>query len=154
LSPTAQLLAINSSGVVKLWNIPSGDIWQLPFNTDGERSFENLIAFFPDGKQLIAQVDDRLRIWNLESNQEIEVEEASGLTVDLFPSQLRFSPNGYFLVWDGTTNFTLWNYSGNVVGKFESAVNINHIEMTPDGLYLIAFTADEQVQAWKMPSPQ
>lgn len=153
LSSTAQLLAINSSGVVKLWDIPSGEIRQLPFDTDGERSFENLVAFFPDGKQLIAQVDDRLRIWNLESDEEIEVEDASSLTVDLFPFQLEFLPNGYFLVWDGTTSITLWNYSGKVVGMLESEVSISNIEMTPDGLYLITFTADEQVQAWKLPSP-
>ena len=89
-SPDAQRLAANGRGVVKVWDINTGEEL-LEF---GEASQGGVVSFSPDGRLVAASTGSAaLKIYELASGRELQ-----SLSLPHYHSALAFSPDGSLLV--------------------------------------------------------
>jgi WD40 repeat protein len=128
---------------------------------NGERSYLFPGSFYADGVafsldgQLLATVifneegQSRLRILNLQNNEEILVEEHE---LDATQTrQIAFSSQGHLALLQGA--LTIWNTHGQQLGSL-NGLNIRAFIFTPDGLFLLTYSGfDTSLEVWELPPP-
>ncbi len=131
---------------VKLWEIATGKMIR-SFN--GFRYGINSVAISPDGQLVIACSEKQIKVWKLESGDEVYTLE--GHTGDV--KCLAVSNNNRFLIsggddklikiWDLATGKNLKTFEGHTEG-------ISSLALSPDGKFVISCSANDQSRMWDM----
>lgn len=154
VSPDGKRLATASwDGAARLFDMKSGELTAELVHQSGElRSSVNNLIFSKDGRFLTtADLDGRLKIWLTESGQERAIK---GLPEAKAVQQILAShPNRPILA--ALTDFTeigMWDLdSGEPLPfHFEHSAEINDLEFTADGEYLVSASDDGVVSVWSL----
>ena len=164
-SPNGDILAVgNMKGVVKLYNIVTGDLLA---ELDPKLGRINRVAFSPDGKLIAAGGADYesepavfgVRIWDMATQEEVLFLNDLGESVNA----IAFSPNGATLAtgdgnpWGGPGTAKVWDVAtGKLLSKFEltSGPNLGgewtvlDVAFNPEGTLLGTVSQNGQVFFW------
>ena len=125
-----------TSGTVTLWDVETGKE-QTTLHGHTERIMS--VAFSPDGNTLAtASRDERVRIWNVKTGENIHTYRGIGYT-------LAFSPDGEILVSAGWRGIKLWETSThkNIPTFSIRQEPIRDLAFSPDGQFLALSTEDQ-----------
>src|SRR5262249_49040783 len=171
-SPDGKLLACVASGVgdhAILWDLSSGKRkWRIRF--DEEFSQPNSVAVTPDGKAVAGSTDDAVRLYDIESGNELRQSLARDKDSSL--GELKFAPNGKLLavgvhlesairLLDATTGKVIreirWTHPP---GRNEDGLwfrerspalsGLWNLAFSPDGKMLAATCRDGKVRLWEV----
>ena len=133
---------------VRLWEIATGKMIR-SFNGFGNRI--NTVGISPDGQLVIAGSDKQIKIWKLESGEEVYT--LDGHTGDV--ECLAVSNNNKFLisggndklikVWDLTSGKNLRTFTGHTDGIFSLA-------LSPNGKFVISVAHNDLARMWDLAS--
>jgi WD40 repeat protein len=122
-------------GAVRVWDLPADR--ELYTNPQPGPKVGGAAAFSADGKRLVAEGDDMLRVWDARSGQEVQ-------TVELRPGgvpSLCFSPDGRHLavaLWGGQ-GMKIFDWDGERLGavqRREHRLPVEAVAYSPDGKFL------------------
>ena len=119
------------------------------FNTDTNGVWS--VAFSSDGKTILTGQDNNVRLWNVQSGQELRQ----------FPGDINslavFSPDGrYILTGDATDKAKLWDLqSGQAIQQFSVGdAIIMSISYSPDGKYAVTGDTNNTATLWDIKTGQ
>ena len=150
-SPDGETLASGASDdTLKLWNVLTGR----NFQTFKHRERVFSVAFSPDGKRLAGGSWRGIKLWNVETGEEVN-RLKDGATVR--SGSIAFSPDGATLASAAVDRFggtsgevTLWDVE---TGRNRTTLHghterISNISLSPDGAILAAGVRDGAVKLW------
>ena len=130
--------------VIKLWNTTT---WQEISTLTGHSDAIKAIAFSPVEKTLVSAADNAIKLWKLDTDEEITFSASDS------PWSVSFDVNGQFIVsgsLQGT--LTVWSVStGQEVFQFDAHTRlsiIHSITFSPNGLFFATASADKTVKLW------
>lgn len=159
-SPDGTMLATGSLGAIKLWQLPSNEIFKT-LKSSGTTVLS--LAFSPDGRFLASGSNDKtIVVW--EVSKGIQAKTLNGHTEGVI--SVAFSPDGTLLasgsldktlrLWDPSTGKlkdTLVRKKG-LIYMFTKGhdAQVNAVCFSPDGMLLASGSADGTIMLWKAPS--
>jgi WD40 repeat protein len=165
------LVAGNSSGVVKIWNLTSGKedklftelLYKYIYDYDEDCCMVHALAFSPDGKLLAVGGDDfQVSIWDISNiNHDCSGEDgeppwptSSDMELECGTvSSLAFSADGKLLASGHDDNtVTIWNVaSGKAIQPLNGHTGkICSVAFSPDGQVLASGSYDKSVRIWNV----
>lgn len=157
-SPTQPVLAeVNSSGgyAVILWNLNGRPYQEIFYQSD--IGFYNVadLSFSSDGRLLALIVNDKLRLWDIEQNQEITW-PLSLITPSIF--RVDFSSQDVLATLDDSGTITLFNaHTGKIIADAHIDIERPDVKLvlydfsfSPDGKRLL--TGFRPIRVWEVPT--
>jgi WD40 repeat protein len=151
---TDSCLALSPDGKLALDGL---DVWDLTsfevlHQLEGHTAAVNSAAFSPDGRRALtaSQHDGTLRLWDVESGQELHRMQTPS------PTCVAFAPNGRRAVSGGADRTVrLWDLEdGKATHRFESHTDeVQSITFSPDGRRILSGSADRTMRLWQLPTP-
>ena len=139
-------------GGVLLWDLRTGDVGKIFPEETAE-----VVAISPAGDFLAARVGESLRLWDLESELEIEVAENKlergrienivFLDDEIFAVSIAIEDNSA----GDQTVIKVWNTQGDFLGE-ATLDGLQHIESSPEG-HLLTGQYGERIQVWRVRRP-
>ena len=143
-SPKGRRVAITNGSFVQVWDLSSGEAFPPLSHGAGVLG----TAFRSDGNQVVTYgYSDAVRVWDVESGQVNRVLISEG---DWFVVGASFSPDGRRLVTGGQSAAQVWDLATGrrIPPPLEHRSQINQVEFSPDGLYVLTGSHDETVRVW------
>lgn len=148
ISPNKKyLLSGDAQGIMRLWNLKTGDFIR---QYEGTPGLVSRVRFTPDGYFVLGGGDDGfIRIWDTESGDyfyELQAHDGMVLWMD-------FSPRGEYLVSSGggaINDIHLWDvltveFFGVLSGHTESVTTVDY---SPTGQYVVSSSMDNSIKLW------
>jgi len=133
-------------GVLVVWDLDTFTVrYRLGSAYENENWAWTQLALSPNGRWLGTEIAgaDELGVWDAQSGAEITRLPASGAAI-------AFSPDSRYVVSGGPSPMRLWDLTnGAEMRRFETALPVFGIAISPDGTHLLAATA-----ALMSPNPQ
>lgn len=105
LSPDGRILAAgvadDQNPDIQLWDVASQRPLGPPLHPQGARRSAYQVAFTPDGRTLLSEGSDGLRLWDVASRRQIAAEKSL--------SGARISPDGRFIVAERDKSIVFWD---------------------------------------------
>ena len=135
---------------IQLQNIETG---KLEATFEAPRYFSTISSSFsPDGKYIVCDSNHSIRLWNIETGQEVW-KRIKNNTVTGF---VAFSPDGQYIVSGSDDIVQLWNAkTGAAVSRpFPHPHHVNAALFSPNGKYIVSGSEDCTIRLWKIDSTQ
>jgi WD40 repeat protein len=133
-----------TGGKIQLLDPATGGV-QATFGSGG-----GSLAISPDSKRLAISYGVGVRIWDLESRQEVGGNDAAHSS---YPSRIAVSPTGIVVTAGDDQSVRIWDAgSGKQRHKFQVDGWVRDISLSPDGKFLTASSLDDAVHVWETAS--
>jgi len=176
LSPDGQHVLVGfDSGNLQLWRMDEENSKGIPIHQlSGHKAWINSLDFSPDGQLAVSgsgycklpnsteknlkgglgfdSVDCMVRVWNLDTGQEIACFDGHKMPV----TTVAFSPDGQRILSGGYDNTVrLWDIgsSKELLRCSKHTGPVNSVAFSPDGRLAVSASNDRTVRVWKLPEP-
>jgi WD40 repeat protein len=140
-------LSSGYDGRLILWNLTSGKVMQMFVDSPGTRA---LVAILPDGQRALTSTSDRLKLWDLNAEQDRSFETVSGIgALAVLPGQNRLLSASF----DGSIK--LWDLqSGTCLRSFEQRLEnlVTALTILPDGKRALSGELTGTIHLWDLVS--
>lgn len=128
LSPDNHFLAADSFDSLYLWEITTGElIYSLDID-DSPSPYGSGFTFNPDGSQIVTFLGQNVKLWDVETGQEIMEHQ-----IDDLIWYISFSPDGEWMVIDGDDTKA---YTKNIGEELE-LISVEDVDFSPDGHWMV-----------------
>lgn len=140
-------VALIHIGEIRIYDTSTGSVVKSLTTKDNEDTVFYNVAFSPNGNYVAAtSMDQKLRIWNLETEEYIRLPHRSR-----FPHHIAFSIDSSYLVapsFDGDMN--IWDVSSGICVKTIMVHNgiIRYVSFSPDSRYVLSISDGEIIKVW------
>jgi len=154
LSPDGRYLASGGrDGLVKLWNVESGELLETFQGHKGDPGIVFAVAFSPDARLLATCADDKLvKIWDVASGERIKTIEP---TVVFSPSTVCFTGDGNKLLCAGNDAELFDVKSGQLVHTFTGHIDrLQTLTLSHNSRWLATSGANQDgtIRCWEVES--
>ncbi|PMB49009.1 hypothetical protein CEN39_22020 [Fischerella thermalis CCMEE 5201] len=154
ISPDGQILASGETqGVVKLWNLNSG---QLIRQFSAHTQVVSGLAFTPDGQTLVtASHDGTIKLWDAKTGDFAGTltENNNSINHNNWINAIAINPNGRILASGGKQGVVqLWDLTtGKLLNTLEGHTDwVSTIAFSPDGKLFASGGYDKRILVWRM----
>jgi WD40 repeat protein len=150
VSPNGRYLATNGETIVWLWEVQTGERYQL---FEGQINVASSVAFSSDGRLLASGSDQTIRLWDVQTRECLTTLSGHQGWI----AAIAFHPSGKILastssdqtvkLWDVETSECLNTLEGHTRG-------VNGVAFSPDGQRLITSSEDETIRIWQTQTGQ
>jgi len=147
--PAARIFDAQTGQPVAEWSEATADLDPIDAGNPGL----TLVAFSPDGSQVLTQVGTTIRVWDVASRTRIALFRGHTRSVQ----SAAFSPDGLRVIsssFDGTARIWQAGEARTVAQLGEVSGPLEHAVFSSDGRWLAAATRENGVRVWQVDNPK